>query len=38
MNGMLACLSILLVLAALLFGLSRQLGRPRGWFGQHVMG
>jgi arsenite methyltransferase len=34
----LVCLAILLVMAALFFGLSRQLGRPSGWFGRHVMG
>ncbi len=31
-------LAILLVLAALLFALSRQLGHPSGWFGRRVMG
>jgi arsenite methyltransferase len=38
MNLLLAYLSIFLVLAALVFGLSRQLGRPSGWFGRRVMG
>lgn len=38
MNLLLACLAILLVLAALFYGLSRQLGRPSGWFGRRVMG
>ncbi len=33
MNLLLVYLAILLVLAALFFGLSRQLGRPSGWFG-----
>ena len=38
MNALLAFLSILIVLAVLVFGLSRQLRRPRGWFGRRVMG
>ncbi len=38
MNIVLVYLAILLVLAALFFGLSRQLGRPSGWFGRRVMG
>jgi arsenite methyltransferase len=38
MDIVLVYLAILLVLAALLFGLSRQLGRPTGWFGRRVMG
>ena len=37
MSNILVCLSVLLVLAALFFGLSRQLGRPRGWFGRRFM-
>jgi len=31
-------LALIAALAALLFGLSRQLGRPSGWFGRRVMG
>jgi SAM-dependent methyltransferase len=38
MSVALVYLAILLVLAALFFGLSRQLGRPSGWFGRRVMG
>jgi arsenite methyltransferase len=38
MNVVLVYLVILFVPAALLFGLSRQLGRPSGWFGRRVMG
>jgi SAM-dependent methyltransferase len=38
MDVALVYLSIFLVIAALLFGLSRQLGRPSGWFGRRVMG
>jgi arsenite methyltransferase len=33
-----ALVALVAVLAALLFGLSRQLGRPSGWFGRRVMG
>jgi hypothetical protein len=38
MNIALVYLAILLVMAALFFGLSRQLGHPSGWFGRRVMG
>jgi arsenite methyltransferase len=38
MNAPFVYLAILLVLAALVYGLSRQLGRPSGWFGRRVMG
>ncbi len=38
MNAAFVYLAILLVLAALLFGLSRQLGQPSGWFGRRAMG
>jgi arsenite methyltransferase len=38
MSVLFVYLAILLVLAALFFGLSRQLGRPSGWFGRRVMG
>lgn len=38
MTDVLLYLSILVALAALFFGLSRQLGRPNGWFGRRVMG
>jgi SAM-dependent methyltransferase len=38
MNLVLVYLSSLLVVVALFFGLSRQLGRPSGWFGRRFMG
>lgn len=38
MNIALVYLAILLVMAALFFGMSRQLGHPSGWFGRRVMG
>ena len=38
MNIMLVYLALVVVLAALLLALSRQLGRPSGWFGRRVMG
>jgi arsenite methyltransferase len=38
MDLALVSLAALLLLAALFFGLSRQLGRPSGWVGRRVMG